>query len=375
MVSIALKNICKRKTRSILTILGILVAMQLYIILSTVMNSYERDMQKQISGMSGRIMVQVKSEGSNSFFPLDNVIKQDDANTVLNINGVDKNLSSKILFQSVKPSSIPNTPPSELAVGIEPGKEQAYIGNIKVKGSSKLVRSDDVLLGAGVAYQMETKYGAKLGSNIDVKGKKFTIVGILPQMTSLLDSSIIMPLPTAQEMFVRPELVSAIMITALDIDKIDALTLKIKNTNPKLAVSTSNDMKKSADDMLAGQKTFFGMIDNTIVVVAAFIIMIVMIMAVFERKKEIGTLKAIGATRRNILSMIITESLTLSVIGGLFALPVSILLIRLVADTWAVDITQWGQTIIVTAVIGVLAGIWPAWSAQRVNPLESLRYE
>ena len=123
MISIAFKNVWKRKTRSILTILGILVAMQLYIILSSVMNSYERDMQKQVSGMAGRIMVQVKSEGGESFFPLDNVIKESDANSVLSINGIDSDRSSSILFQSVIPSSIPNTPPSELAVGIEPGKE------------------------------------------------------------------------------------------------------------------------------------------------------------------------------------------------------------------------------------------------------------
>lgn len=375
MVSIAFKNVWKRKTRSILTILGILVAMQLYIILSSVMNSYERDMQKQISDMAGRIMVQVKSEGGESFFPLDNVIKESDANSVLSINGINTDSSSSVLFQSVIPSSIPNTPPAELAVGIEPGKEKAYIGNIQVQGNSKLEKPNEVLLGAGVAKQMETKYGAKLGSTIDVKGKKFVVVGILPQITSLLDSSIIMPLSTAQELFVRPALVSAIMITARETDKIDELAGKIEKANSKLVVSTSNDMKKSADDMLSGQKTFFRLIDNTIIVVAAFIIMIVMIMAVFERRKEIGTLKAMGATRRNVLVMIITESMTLSVIGGVLALPVSMLLLKLLANEWAIDIAQWAQTIIVAVVLGVIAGIWPAWSAQRVNPLESLRYE
>jgi len=376
MIGLALKNIWKRKTRSILTILGIVVALQLYLILSSIMNTYEKDVKTQVAGMAGKVMVQMKTEsGEGSFYPIDSVIKQSDAEKIERLDGVDSKRSSMLIFQAIVPTSSPNMPPDILGVGVEPGKEEAFFGNLKVNGSGRLKRANDVILGASAALRAKAKYNVGLGDTVNVKDEKFTIVGILPQASSVIDNSFIMPLSTAQDFFVRPALVSSIFLTANNTDKVNEIASNIEKLNPKLIASTSKEMQKSADDILKRQRMFFAMINDTIVVVAVFIIMIVMVMAVHERKKEIGTLKAIGASRSKILSMIITESLTLSLIGGLLSIPASMLFIRLLSKVWFFDITQWTQTIIVAVILGVISGIWPAWSAQRVNPLESLRYE
>ncbi|MCX7923619.1 MAG: FtsX-like permease family protein [Clostridia bacterium] len=371
MIELAIKNIWGRKTRSVLTIMGVIVAMQLYIILSTIMGSYEKDVQKQISNMAGRVIVQLKTESGASFLPGSNVIKESDAKEVMGLQGVDNERSTPVLIQAIVPSKVPNAPPTVMAAGIEKGKEEAYFGNVEVDGESKISKSSDVILGAGA----KEFYKAKLGDSITVRDDKFTVVGILPEINSQIDASVVMNLATAQEIFVRPSLVSSVMLTATQVDKVVELAKKVTELNPKLTASTSESMKKSADEMLEGQRRFFAMINNTVVAVAAFIVMIVMVMAVFERRKEIGTLKAIGASRAKILGIIVTESLTLSLIGGVMALPISVLLIRLVFGGWLFDTSQWGQTIAVAVGLGIFAGLWPAWSAQRVNPLESLRYE
>ncbi len=375
MIEMAFKNIWGRKVRSIMTILGIIIAMQLFIVLSSIMNSYEKDVQKQISGMAGRIMVQAKSDDGARLVPLENVIKEKDAQAVESIDNVDTQRSSMILFQSIVATNTPNMPPAVMAVGIEPGKEEAYFGNIKFDGQKSLRDDHDVILGASAAVWAEKEHKAKLGDNIKVKGETFKVIGILPSITSVVDSSFIIPLTTAQDIFVRPGVVSAVMLTAQNADEVDEIAENVTKTNSKLTASTSNEVKKSADEMLAGQRMFFAMINNTIVVVSAFIIMIVMVMAVFERKKEIGTLKAIGASRFKILKMIVTESLVLSMIGGLLALPTSLVFTWVISKSWYFDPQQWLQTVIVVAILGVLSGLLPAWSAQRVNPLESLRYE
>ncbi|HEX3029327.1 MAG TPA: FtsX-like permease family protein [Clostridia bacterium] len=376
MLELALKNVWKRKTRSILTVLGIVVALQLYLIMSSIMNQYEQDIKKQVSGIAGKVLVQMKTEsGRGSFYPLDSVIKQSDAEKVEKLQDVDQKRSSMLAFQEIVPTSVPNMPPEVLGVGIEPGKEEAYYGDIKIKGSGTLKSENDVILGKNAAAWAEDKFNAGIGDTVKVKNKKFKIIGILPSVSSSIDSSFIMPLITAQDIFVRPQLVNAIFLTASDTNKVDELASRIQKDNSRLMASTSKDMQKSADEILKGQRVFFAMINDTIVVVAAFIIMIVMVMAVNERKKEIGTLKAIGASRWRVLGMIIAESLTLSLIGGILSVPASMIFIKLLMKVWFFDFSQWLQTIIVAVILGVISGLWPAWSAQRVNPLESLRYE
>ncbi len=376
MLELALKNVWKRKTRSILTILGIVVALQLYLIMSSIMNQYEEDINKQVSGIAGKVLVQMKTEsGRGSFFPVDSAVKQSDAEAIIKLQGVDQKRSSMLIFQEIVPASAPNMPPDVLGVGVEPGKEEAYFGNLKIKGSGTLKSENDVILGKNAASWAKQKHNADLGGTVKIKGKEFKIIGILPSVSSSIDNSFIIPLTTAQDIFVRPQLINAILLTARDTDKVDELAAIIQKGNSKLIASTSKDMQKSADEILKGQRVFFAMINDTIVVVAAFIIMIVMVMAVHERKKEIGTLKAIGASRWKVLRMIIAESLTLSLIGGLLSVPASMVFIKILMDTWFFDFGQWMQTIIVAIILGVISGLWPAWSAQRVNPLESLRYE
>jgi putative ABC transport system permease protein len=375
MLEMALKNIWGRKTRSILTIMGIVVAMQLYIILSTIMSSYEKDLNKQIAEMAGKVTVQAKTDGTASFYVFDTVIKESDAEKILSLKEIDSQLSSPMLFQSIEAPAAPNMPPAVLAVGLESGKEKAYFGNTGIKGSNRLTGDHEVILGSAAATWADTNYKAELGGSITIKGEKFKIVGILSTVTAVLDSSVIMPLATAQDIYTRPGVVSELILTAKNADKVEELAKEVESLNPKLAASTSKEMRKSVDDMLGGQRMFFGMINDTIVVVAAFIIMIVMVMAVHERKKEIGTLKALGASKFKILRIIVTESLTLSIIGGLLALPASVLFVRLLFGYWYLETSQWGYVLIVAAILGIVSGLFPAWSAQRVNPLESLRYE
>jgi putative ABC transport system permease protein len=198
-----------------------------------------------------------------------------------------------------------------------------------------------------------------------------------------IDSSIVMPLKTTQNLYNKQGIVNALIITATKADKTDDLAKLIEKTDDSVIASTSKEVQKSADQMLAGQRGFFDMINGTIIFVAIFMVMIIMIMAIHERKKEIGTLKAIGALYSKILFMVMSEGTILSIIGGLIALPTSILF------SWVVggrpsdletlltfnDPADWPMILVVTIIIGVISGILPALSARKVNPLESIRYE
>jgi putative ABC transport system permease protein len=383
MLNLTIKNIMYKKTRSILTILGIVIAMQLYIVLSGIMNAYDKDMQKQVASMAGKIFVQAKTEGTASMLPMQNVINESIANKLEQLEGIDASLTTKILYNEVIAAQAPNMPPLVFVAGVEKGKEESYFGNLDVEGKDTNSKDNDVILGATAALWAEQEQKVKLNDTITLNGEKFTVVGILPPINMSIDSTIVMPLKTAQNLYNKQGIVNALMITATKVDKIDDLAKLIEKTDDSVIASTSKEVQKSADQMLAGQRGFFDMINGTIIFVAIFMVMIIMIMAIHERKKEIGTLKAIGASYSKVLFMVMAESTILSVIGGLIALPTSILF------SWVVggrpsdletlltfnDPADWPMILVVTIIIGVVSGILPALSARKVNPLESIRYE
>jgi putative ABC transport system permease protein len=276
-----------------------------------------------------------------------------------------------MMFQTLIPAPGPNMPPSLLAVGIEHGKENAYFGDIGVKGERQLTGDFSAILGLEAAKH----YGVKIGESIILRDETFTVTGILEDSDWMIDGSVLISLKTAQEIFDRPSLVSAVMMTAAKAEEVKSLADQINTSHPKLKASTSEELEKNAEKLLTAQRTFFTMINSTAIVIAVIVVTIVMVMSIFERRKEIGTLKAIGASKQKIIGIIMVESLTLSSLGGLIALPVSIVLNGLMFGEWILNPGKWIETVMVSVLVGLLASFWPAWAAQRVNPLESLRYE
>jgi len=196
-----------------------------------------------------------------------------------------------------------------------------------------------------------------------------------------------MPLETAQEIFRRPSSVSAVILTADRIDEVEPLQASIQQLFPGLQVSSQEEIAKNTDAVLAGQRTFFDLIDGTVILVAIVVVTIVVVVAVMEQRREIGTLRALGARRWRIFSLVFSEALSLSLLGAITALPMS-LLFRFVMDLLVSGnaaevgglfdlnpIPAWIGTIGVAVLIGLLASLLPAWQAMRVDPLEALRYE
>jgi len=108
-------------------------------------------------------------------------------------------------------------------------------------------------------------------------------------------------------------------------------------------------------------------------------VMNIMLVSVTERTKEIGLRKAVGATRINILSQFLIEAVVLTAIGGLIGLAVGELASVLMnkysplpafVPAWAI-----GVGIGISAAVGIVFGLWPAWKAARLDPIESLRWE
>jgi putative ABC transport system permease protein len=108
-------------------------------------------------------------------------------------------------------------------------------------------------------------------------------------------------------------------------------------------------------------------------------VMNIMLVSVTERTKEIGVRKAVGATKFNILSQFLIEAVVLTAIGGLAGLVVgeiaSLLMNRYSPLPAYVPLWAIGVGVGISAAVGIVFGLWPAWKAARLNPIDALRWE
>ncbi|HNU07495.1 MAG TPA: FtsX-like permease family protein, partial [Pyrinomonadaceae bacterium] len=111
-------------------------------------------------------------------------------------------------------------------------------------------------------------------------------------------------------------------------------------------------------------------------VVGAIVIMNIMLVAVTERTKEIGIRKSLGARQTDVLRQFLFESATLAAIGGFIGLGIAKLLGYIVTHYLIQTVIPWWAAVVaigVSAAVGILAGIFPAWKAARLDPIEALR--
>ncbi len=368
MLDMALRNIWQRKTRSLLTILGIGLAVMLYVYMSVIMNFYNKDLERQLSSIAGKVVVSAKSEAANGFPTAASVITIADAEAVLRHDGIDVSRSTPVLLQPLVNNPAPNMPPLVQAVGLLPGRETAYLGDSRVEGSAQLTGPDDAILGAKAAEHYKTR----MGDQLVIQDRTFRVVGVVETSFELLNNAVIIPLQTAQETFIRPGVVSLVYVTASDPSQVDQLAKSIQDANSKLQAVSPGGMSRSVEKAMSNQRAFFAGVKSTIIAVSLIMITIVMIMAVADRKKEIGTLKALGAGAWTIIGTVAAEALVLSLAGGVLSIPVSWLRLE---DKSQMDFNLALQTVLLAAFVGAAAAIWPAVSAVGVDPLESLRHE
>jgi putative ABC transport system permease protein len=382
---IAIKHLWRKKLRSLLTIVGVATSVQMYLTFTGIMVLYRNAINDQIGAFAGKAVVQQQMEqisGSTDFTSSGSSLKPETADALLAWNGIDRSASSKMVYVTIARNLMPYMPPAVLVVGVEPGHEKAFLGGFQVvAGRSTLQNPDEVILGQSAAEYYRPKDQTKpvaVGDSIEIQSQAFVVVGILKPAPQLFNNSVIMSLQTAQTVFDRPGAVSSVILTAASIADLPKLKAEIAARYPELTVSTQEDLQQTANVLLSGMDKFFALIMNSIVVVAIVIVTIVVVVAVMEQRKDIGTLRAVGAGRWSIFGMIAGQALVLSLLGAILALPIAVLLTR-----WGMSefgglsgvLSVWLQTILVAMIVGLLASILPAWQALRVDPLEALRYE
>ncbi len=252
-----------------------------------------------------------------------------------------------------------------------------------------------VIIGEQVRKEL-FPYQNPLQKQVTINGKHFTVIGVFEEKGSALgfggDKIVVMPYLTLDKNFANLTGNKNYQInvtvkenTLLDpaIEEARAVMRKVRGLNVQqednFGFIKSDALSTLLMDELAIVRiaaTFIGLITLT---GAAVGLMNIMLVSVTERTREIGIRKSLGATKKNILSQFLTEAVVICQLGGLLGIILGILIGNLVSVAIGTAfIIPWlwiGVAVTLCLIVGLVSGIYPAWKAANLDPIEALRYE
>lgn len=382
---LVIRNITRRRGRFVFTLLGITIGIASFVTFLSMGGNLKKEIYRETAALGAHLLVIPK--GSCGFEQLSILtgdqmptnITADEVSAISAIKGL-----TTVPFLAQK-SAINNKP---VAInGIQPAETMKFKGWQIDRGTYFTTPDESgVVVGSAAAQQFELKPG----SSVTVRGEQLPVKGILKETGGRDDFTLFLSMPVAQRLFKSVDRFSYISIKVDDLNLSDSYIEKIKET-VGLGVVSDKQMLKSVLGIVGSVNITLQLIAAVSVLAAAFGIINTMMTATYERKREIGILQALGASQRTIFSLFMLESAFYGIIGGLTGVFTGLLISTIAApyisenafttlvkgsgNTSTIDFAMIIGSIMFSAVVAVTAGLYPAWKASRLTPVEAISYE
>jgi putative ABC transport system permease protein len=405
-LKLAFTAIWAHKLRSFLTLLGMIIGVTAFMVVLSLLQGFNSYVDEKIAGIGSNSFT-VRRFSFEDFRDTDTIAAAQRRNKELTFDEMQFIKERAQLVDKIGAKALPNS--REVKRGTE------TLRDIRVEGAEPIIGDIEKIdiaegryfteaennnsmrvafVGADVASKL-FPYGSAVGQEIYIQGIPYRIVGVQVAKGTIFgqpqDNFVQFPIKTYGANFggLRNSRGLYFVVTAKSdrlfndaVEEVRAL-MRIKR---KLPASEKDNFGILTPEAITGLKDrllgpIFAVtlaVPTIALIVGAIVIMNIMLVAVTERTKEIGIRKAIGARQADILKQFLFESATLSAIGGAMGLAMAYLLgfiiSKYVLET-KITLISGLFAIAVSGGIGILAGLFPAWKAARLDPIEALRAE
>lgn len=381
---LALKNLQRHQTRSVLTLLGIAASVGVMFSVFSFNQGFERGLAKELNRTGVHFLV-VPSGCAHEV-----------ASLVLHGAVIPKYLDTKVMEElaqvpgialatPILVAQLPN--PEKKSVDLLYGLEVSVLPELKPawKVVGKMPNAaNEILLGYEVAAHLQLKSGDSF--SYPQAPEKFQVAGVVEKTGSQDDAFIYLPLATAQKLLASPGAATAIGVKVREPRDLARITETLEKRVPGIQIVTMGQVMNSISNLAASAKSLSLAIAFIAVLISAVGVMNSILMAVFERSQEIGMMRAIGASRGDIVKIIVMETMGLTMGGGIVGIACASLgndiieaVVRaLMPYVPAGKMVSFDPGLALLCLgfacaIGLFAAIYPAWKASTINPIEAIR--
>jgi len=359
------RNLWRRRTRTALTLLGIGVSIAAIVALGGV-----------AQGMLSAFNVMMRDSQTDLFAA--------EAGIDADFSAIDERVGERIAARSdvdgvsgmFWTGASTDKMPMLIVYGYHP--REFAIRRYRIIEGEPLVGRRQVIVGRMAADKM----GLEVGDILRMLDTNFRVVGIYETGLAFEDAGVVIGLREVQALTGKLRQVQFYLISLRDPGQAEAVKDELAAVFPEIDFSLTSELDQAMSDFRVLQE-MVDQISFLAVFIGAVGMLNTMLMSVLERTREIGVLRSLGWRRRRVLGMILQESLVLGVVGGVCGIPLGLGLGGLIgsAGIWGGAIEPaytpqlFAQALVVAGVAGVVGGLYPAWRATRLSPVEALRYE
>ena len=401
LIRISGKALMRNKTRTVLSMLGIIIGIAAVIAVVNLGEGLKQSTANQLSDMGTNLIMVMRANQRRGGISMGSSNVQ--SLTVRDCEIIEKNAKNLTMVSPVVNSAGQLVNGSKNWSGTVYGGSTDYLEIRKYEIATGVnFTEDDVkkyakvgLIGQTIVEELFDDGEDPIGKTIRIGNMPFRVIGTLKEkgengMGMDQDDIVIMPYSTVQKRMLGVNYIQQIVCSAVSEDVAEAAVTEVENllrASHKIPENGANDFEvRTQQEMLEMMTSMTGMITTVLIAIALISLLVgvigimnIMYVTVTERTKEIGLRMSIGAKNAAILMQFLTESIILSLIGGVLGLLLGIGLSYVVALVmslpFVVNVLWMFISFISCAILGLIAGFFPALKASRTDPINALRYE